>query len=113
LQLTDIDLLAISNYDPYGWETSFYWYVLEKITHQYLVDIDMETSKAKRKSNTSPKVLYIICHDVQDSFTKIDCLNSFEKYINEKYYQEKFILKEVIDSPIKPIMVMHAESKLN
>jgi hypothetical protein len=109
LQLSDLDLLAISNYDPYGWETSFYWYALEKMADQYLVDIDINSSKAVRRSITPLEVLYVICHRVQENFSHELCLKNFENQIDGKYYRENFVLESTIGSLPNPIMVMRVE----
>ena len=107
LPLTDIDLLAISHYDPYGWETSYYWYNLEKLTGEYLVDIDPEPSKATRRSKTNLVTLYVICHQVNSNFSINDCFTSFEEKINRNYYGETFILEKTIGSFQTPILVMN------
>lgn len=107
LNLQDIDLLAISSYDPYGWETSYYWYELEKQVNQYLVNIDPDTSKAARISSSPLKTLYVICHDVQDNFSDQDCLHAFEEKIHGIHYAQSFILEQNLNTSYGPIFVMN------
>ncbi|MFH2118229.1 MAG: hypothetical protein ABII10_00605, partial [Candidatus Paceibacterota bacterium] len=109
LQTTNLDLLAISDYDPYGWETSYYWYTLEKMTDQHLANIDLETSKAVRLSTAPLETLYVICHNINNDFKLSDCLNSFEEKIQGKHFWKKFNLEEIIDLPQNPILVMTPE----
>lgn len=107
LDFQNIDLLAISSYDPYGWETSYYWYELEKQVNQYLVNIDPDTSKAARISSSPLKTLYVICHAVQDNFSDQDCLHAFEEKIHGTHYAQSFILEQNLNTSYGPIFVMN------
>ncbi len=84
VDISGVDVIAISPNDIYGWETPIYWYWLEEIMRTKLVTIDFHTSKTMRYVANKAELVYIICHNTNQAFTPQKCLAAFEKRLNGK-----------------------------
>ncbi len=77
---------VISPSDIWGWDSSMYWYLLEKKLNIDLVSIEFYSGKAKLNNpHTIPKYLYLICANYQETL----CLNNWKTIANSNLYGKK------------------------
>lgn len=94
---TKISLYAMSEPNPYGWETSLYWYLLERETKLRLVKVDFVSNLAERINSDTPRVVYLICHHLTHSFTLEKCAHKFESDVRPNVYPNEYLsVKQVL-----------------
>jgi len=81
---------VISNGDYWGWDSSIYWYLLEKEYDKNLVSINFYTSKAEiLEPEINNEYIYLICHSYNDR----ECFNDWKIIENSRHYSSgKFII---------------------
>lgn len=76
---------VINKGDVWGWDSSIYWYKIEKELNFDLVTIDFNTSKAKLSSTPKKNnYIYLVCHGYDMKL----CLNDFKTIKETSLYKK-------------------------
>ena len=67
--ITNNQLHVISGGDKWDWDSTIYWYFIEKKLKKQLVIIDFNSSKTKRLSEYEPQTVHLLCHSTNQTFT--------------------------------------------